>query len=137
MSAQKGSLVLIKVGSGGEPEVFTTIGGLRTSRMLLNNQSIDTSNRDSGIWRQLLSNAGIRSISIGGTGIFTDATSEETLRGYAFAGTVNNYQFIFANGDYISGAFQVTNYERSGNYDGEEIYAITIESAGNITFINA
>jgi predicted secreted protein len=37
MVANKGSLVLIKVGNGGGPETFTTIGGLRTSRLTLNN----------------------------------------------------------------------------------------------------
>lgn len=31
MPAQKGALVLIKVGNGGGPETFTTIGGMRTS----------------------------------------------------------------------------------------------------------
>jgi TP901-1 family phage major tail protein len=76
-------------------------------------------------------------MSISGTGIFTDAASEETLRGYAFAGTGNNYQFIFGNGDYITGTFVVTSYERSGNYDAEETYAITLESAGTITFTGA
>ncbi len=135
MSAQKGSLVLIKVGDGANPtEVFTTVGGLRTSRLTLNNQSVDTTNKDSGIWRQLLSAAGMRSISISGTGVFTNVASEETVRGYAFAGSVNNYRFCFPNGNYISGAFHIGSYERAGNHDGEETYALTLESAGTITF---
>ncbi len=134
MTAQKGALVLIKIGNGGGPETFATIGGMRTSRLTVNNRAIDSSNKDSGVWRQLLSNGGIRTMSISGTGIFTDAVSEELLRGYAFAGTVNNYQFVFANGDYITGSFLVTSYERSGNYDAEETYALTLESAGAISF---
>lgn len=134
MPAQKGALVLIKVGNGGGPETFATLGGLRTSRMILNSQSLDATNMESGAWRQLLANAGIRSVSISGTGIFTDVASEETLRGYAFAHSANNYQFIFASGDYLTGPFQVTRYERSGNHDEEETYALTLESAGNIIY---
>jgi TP901-1 family phage major tail protein len=132
MTAQKGSLVLIKVGNGGGPETFSPIGGLRTSRMALGNQTIDGSNV-SAPWRILLS-AGIKSLSISGRGFFTDASSEETIRSYAFSSSVNNYQFIFANGDYITGPFQVTSYERSGDYDSQEMYGITLESAGTITF---
>ncbi len=135
MAAQKGSLLLIKIGNGGSPtETFTTVAGLRTTRMALNQQPVDCSNKDSGAWRQLLGNAGIRSISISGGGVFTDAASEESLRGYAFAGSVNNYKLYFGNGGILSGAFQVTSYERAGNHDGEETYNLTLESAGAVTF---
>lgn len=137
MTIQNGALVLIKVGDGGEPENFATIGGLRTSRIALNNQAIHASHHDSGVWRQLLPGGGIRSMAISGTGLFTDGISEETLRGYAFGGTVNNYRFIFANGDYVAGPFLIASYERGGNHNGEEIYAITLESAGAITFTSA
>lgn len=133
MAAQKGALMLIKVGNGGGPETFTTVGGLRTTRMVLNNQLVDTTNKDSGGWRNLLAGAGIRSITLSGSGIFTDLASEETVRGYAFANSINNYEFYFGGNDKISGAFQITSYERAGNFDGEETYAITFESAGTIT----
>lgn len=133
MAAQKGALVLIKVGDGGGPETFTTIGGLRTTRFVLNNQPVDATNKDSGAWRSLLAGAGIRSISLTGAGVFTSAASEETVRGYAFAGSINNYEFHFGGNDKFSGAFQITSYERAGNFDGEETYAVTFESAGSIT----
>ena len=134
MTAQNGALVLIKVGNGATPEVFTTIGGLLTSRITLNNHVVDATNRESGTWKQLLSGAGVSSFSIEGEGRFTNSASEETLRGYAFARSSNNYKFIFANGNYITGLFMVTHYERSGHNDSEESYAIALESAGNITF---
>ena len=134
MTAQNGALVLIKVGNGASPEVFTTVGGLRTSKLTLNNHALDATNVESGAWKQLLGNAGVSSIFIHGTGLFTNSSAEETLRGYAFAGSASNYKFIFANGNNITGAFMVTEYERSGNHDGEEMYSLTLESAGTITF---
>lgn len=137
MPAYNGSLVLIKIGDGGGPEIFSTIGGLRTSRLTLGNQTLDTSHAESGVWRQLLNNAGIRSLTISGSGLFTDVATEETLRGYAFAGTVNNYRFVFANGDYVTGPFLITSYERSGSNGNEEIYSLSLASAGTLVFTAA
>lgn len=135
MTAQKGSLVVIKVGNGGSPtETFTTIGGLRITTLNLNNQIVNASNLSNAPWKKSLSGAGSRSLSISGNGVFTDAASEETLRGYAFANSANNYEIHFGNGDKISGAFQIASYSRTGNVDDEETYAITLESAGEISF---
>jgi len=135
MSAQKGSLVLLKIGNGGSPtETFATVGGLRTTGFTLNNQAVDATNKDSGAWRALLEGAGIRSITLSGSGIFTDAASEETVRTQAFANSIRNYELHFGNGDKLAGAFQITSYQRSGNHDAEEIYSISLASSGSITF---
>lgn len=135
MTAQKGSAFLLKVGDGATPtENFTTVAGLRTTKFTLNNQRVDSTNKDSGAWRALLDGAGVRSVSISGAGVFTDAASEETVRGFAFGNNIKNYRISFGNGDYMTGPFQITAYERAGNYDGEESYSLTLESAGTVTF---
>lgn len=134
MTAQKGSLVLIKVGDGQPSETFTTVAGLRTTRLVLNNQAVDATHKGSGAWRELLEGAGIGSVTLSGTGIFTDAASEETVRGYAFSNAVHHYQLTFGNGDTLSAPFQITSYERAGEFDGEETYALTLESAGTVVF---
>ena len=135
MTAQNGALVLIKVGNGALPtETFTTIGGLRTSRLTINNHILESTNRESGAWKQLLGGAGVNSMTLEGAGLFTNSAAEETLRGYAFAGTANNYKFYFANGNNITGAFLITTYERHGNHDAEEGFSVALESAGPISF---
>lgn len=134
MSARKGSLVLIKVGNGATTEVFSTVGGLLVSHMLLNRALVDGSTLESQDYRKLLSGAGMKSMRISGSGIFTDAASEELLRGYAFDGGSHNYRFIFANGAYCAGPFVISRYERRGDYDEEEIYALTLESAGVVNY---
>ncbi len=134
MTAQSGALVLIKAGNGATPEVFSIIGGLRTSEMSINRHIMDTSNIESGAWQKLLDNAGIMSMQISGGGLFTNAASEDTLRGYALSGSTNNYKFIFANGSNITGAFMITMYHRSGSHDGEEHYSVSMESSGNIAY---
>lgn len=133
MTAQAGALVLVKAGDGGNPETFTTIGGLRVSAMAMEHQIIDATSVESGPWRLLLA-AGIQRLRIGGAGIFTDAASEEMARANAFAGTINNYQFHFADGAYLTGPFLIASYERSGNHDAEEVYSLMLESAGPVTY---
>ncbi len=138
MTAQKGSLVLLKVGDGATPtESFTTVGGLRTTSFTHNNQTVDATNKDSGAWRELLDGAGTRSVSISGSGVFTDSAAEETVRGYAMNNAINNYELTFGNGDKLSGAFQITSYQRAGSHNDAESYSVTLASAGQVSFVTA
>ncbi len=129
MTTQNGSLVLLKIGRGMCPEHYVTIGGMRTTRFLLNNQLIDSSHKESGKWRQLLIGAGISAVSISGAGVFTDASSETMLRQYAFANRGANFCICFGNKDMLIGVFIISSYERLGNYGEEEGYHLTLESA--------
>ena len=135
MTAQKGSLLLLKVGDGATPtENFTTVGGLRTTGFTHNNQTVDASNKDSGSWRTLLEDAGIRSVTISGTGVFTNAASEEAVRLIAMNNQIKNFKLSFGNGDSMTGPFHITSYQRAGNYNNEETYSLSLASAGAIVF---
>ncbi len=134
MTAQKGSLVLLKVGDGAIEESFTTIGGMRITKLALNTRLIDASNVDSGAWRKLQDGGGIRFVTVSGIGLFTDSTAEEILRQTAFGGLGRNFQISFGNGNELQGAFMVSYYERAGEYTSEETTVITLESAGVVVF---
>lgn len=134
MPAASGALVLIKIGNGEDPEVFTTIGGMRTSELSIDNQLLDASHIEGGNWRILQNESGIQSVSISGSGIFVDSTEEENVRISAFANTIKNYRFIFANADSIQGPFRILSYQRKGDHNNPEAYNLTLESAGPITF---
>lgn len=136
MAAQDGSLVLLKIGRDTQPERYTTIGGMRTTRFLLNNQLIDASHKESGRWRQLLLGAGISNISISGSGVFTSNESEAQLQQYAFANKPANFCICFGNGDILFGLFVISTYERMGNYGEEEGYNLALESAGEIKYVS-
>jgi len=137
MAANKGNLMLLKVGDGASSESFTTISGQRSTSMTVNNNTVDISTKDTTQWIERLEQAALTGMTISTSGIFKDAASEETLRGYAMANTIDNYEFDFGNGDKISGAFQITSYERGGDYEGAGTYSATLESAGTITFTGA
>lgn len=103
--------------------------------MALNHVAMDTSCVGGSAWRQLMDQAGFSALSITGAGIFTDAASEELARGYAFSRSVKNFRLYFGNGDYLQGAFVIAAYTRSGMHDGEETYAMRLESAGDVQFV--
>jgi TP901-1 family phage major tail protein len=129
---QSGALVLLQ--SQNKTGEFWTMGGMRTTRFTLQHHPMDSTDQMSGGWRHLLDSAGLRSISISGHGIFTNALSEQQLRVDAFGAHLRLYRLIFGNGDRMEGRFMITHYERSGAMQEEETYHITLESAGIIDY---
>lgn len=137
MAAQKGSSLLIKIGDGGSPEAFTTVGGLRSTSISLNDEAVDVTTMDSSNNRELLANGGIQSISISGSGVFTDAASESTLRTAFGASSFSNYQVIVPDFGTYEGAFMIASLEYAGEYNGEVTYSVTLESSGSVSFTAA
>ncbi len=142
MAVQKGSSFLLKDNSTGTP---ATIGGLRSTSMSINGEMVDVTTKDSNAFvtsgndkaRDLLEGGGIRSMSISASGVFTDSSTENILRGFAFDGAIQNYDLIFGDGSKVAGAFLITSYERAGEYNGEETYSVTLESHNTITYTDA
>ena len=137
MAAQKGKDLLLKVDSTGTGS-FTTVAGLRTRTLAFNAETVDITHSESaGRWRELLEGAGARSARITGSGIFKDATSDETVRAYMFNGTVRDWQVVIPDFGTVAGLFQISALEFSGRHDGELAFEITLESAGALTFTAA
>jgi TP901-1 family phage major tail protein len=137
MSAQKGRLVLIKVSAGGTPDVFSTVGGLRTKSLTVNNEQVDITESDTAPWRQLLGDAGLRSVSMSGTGVFKDDSAFNRVEDLSFTGALEDYQLVFGNGDYIQGQFQVASLQWAGDHDKEQQYDVTLESGGVVSMHRA
>ena len=127
MAAQRGRLMLIKLGTNA---TGTLLGGLKTTKLTMNNKVIDVSTKDTEGWRELLEDGSLKFFTISGTGIFKDSSTDATIRNYVFSNTLNTFAFIFPNGDVIESEFQITTYERSGDVEGAETYTITMESTG-------
>jgi len=133
MAVQKGSALLVKVGNAASPEVFTTVAGLRDTSISINSEMIDVTNKDSSRVRTLLANAGIKSFTISGSGIFTDGASEQTILTNFSATTFANYQFLVPDFNTFTGAFQITAIDYAGTYNDAVTYSMTFESAGAVT----
>ena len=47
------------------------------------------------------------------------------------------YTLAFGDGDSIAGTFAISSYERSGEFNGEETFSLTMESSGQLTHTSA
>ncbi len=134
MVAQNGKDLLIKLDLTGGG-TFTTIAGLRATRISFNAETIDVTSLESqGGWRELLSGAGVRSASVSGSGVFVDANTDDRARQIFFAGTVEVFQVIIPDFGIVEGPFQITAIEYAGSYNGEATYELSLASAGVLAF---
>ena len=129
---EKGSAFLLKVGDGATPPAFATVAGLRTTQLSVNGEAVVVTNKDSGGWRQLLSGAGVRSVSVSGAGVFTGSAAEARLRGNALAGVLDDYRLSFEGGETMTGRFLVTRLDYAGDFNGERSYTLSLESSGQV-----
>ncbi|MBB4641732.1 phage major tail protein, TP901-1 family [Rhizorhapis suberifaciens] len=132
MGAEKGSAFLLKIGNGGTPVVYATVAGLRTTQLSVNGEAVNVTNKDSGGWRELLTGAGVRSVSVSGAGIFTGSVAEVRVRGNALSGAIDDYELSFESGERMHGRFLVTRLDYAGDYNGERSYTMSLESSGAV-----
>jgi TP901-1 family phage major tail protein len=132
MVAQAGKDLLLKVDDGGN---WLTVAGLRAKRLAFNAESVDVTDAESaGRWRELLGGAGIQRAALTGAGLFKDQASDVLVRTTFFAGTIRNWQVVIPAFGTLSGLFQITALEYSGDYNGEVRFEMALESAGPLTF---
>tara|TARA_Y100000996_G_C22350865_1_gene572714 strand:- start:21 stop:434 length:414 start_codon:yes stop_codon:yes gene_type:complete len=134
MAAQKGAALLMKIGDGASPEAFTTIGGMRSTSLSMNDEMVDITNKDTGRARTILAQGGTTSMTVTGSGVFTDSASETTLRSKFDESGLTNYQFLVPDFGTFTGNFRLTTLEYGGEFNGEVTYSFTFESSGSITF---
>ncbi|PXA83643.1 phage major tail protein, TP901-1 family [Nostoc sp. 3335mG] len=132
MPAESGSAFLLKVGDGTDTPVYSTVAGLRTTQLSIAGELVAITNKDSGGWRELLSGAGTRSVSVAGSGVFTGSAAEARLKANALAGTIDDYRLSFETGDTITGRFLLTKLDYSGDFNGERAYTLALESSGAV-----
>ena len=130
MSVERGSAFLLKVGNGAAPVVWQTVAGLRTTQLSVNGEMVAVTSKDSGGWRDLLSGAGVRSVSVSGAGVFTGSAAEVRVKGNALAGMLDDYRLSFEGGDTLTGRFLVARLDYAGDYNGERSYTLSLESSG-------
>ena len=132
MASEKGSAFLLKVGDGAVPPAYTTIAGLRTTQLSINADTVVVTNKGSGGWRELLSGAGVRSVSLSGAGVFSGTAAEARVKASALSGTLDDYQVSFESGERIAGRFLITRLDYAGDFNGERTYTLALESSGAV-----
>jgi TP901-1 family phage major tail protein len=132
MTAESGNAFLLKIGDGASPPTYSTVAGLRTTQLSIAGEMVAITNKDSGGWRELLSGAGTRTVSVAGAGVFTGSAAEARLKANALAGIVDDYQLSFESGDRMQGRFLLTKLDYAGDFNGERTYTLALESSGQV-----
>ncbi|GAA4045993.1 phage tail tube protein [Parerythrobacter jejuensis] len=132
MTAQNGSAFLLKIGGGAQPPAYETVAGLRTTQMSINGDPVVVTHKESGGWRDLLSGAGTRSVSVSAAGIFLGSSAENRVQTHALAGTIDDYELSFEDGAKLRGRFLVQRLDYAGDFNGERNYTLQLESSGAV-----
>ncbi len=132
MTAQKGSAFLLKISNGATPPVYNTVAGLRTTQLSITGDTVVITTKESGGWRELLSGAGVRQVSVSAAGIFLGSAAEAQLRSNAMAGTLDDYELSFEDGEKLRGRFLVQKLDYAGDFNGERNYTLSLESSGAV-----
>lgn len=132
MTAQKGSAFLLKISDHGSPAGYATVAGLRTTQMSVTGETVVVTHKDSGGWRELLSGAGVRAVSVSAAGIFLGSAAEAQVRANALAGTLDDYELSFEGGEKLRGRFLVQRLDYAGDFNGERNYTLQLESSGAV-----
>ncbi len=137
MPSQKGRDFLLKMGDGGAPEAFTSIGAARTNALVVNNNPVDDTAMGSNGVQTMVADAGVQTLQMNIDGLFKDQATEEALRAAAMDRTAHNFQLAFPNGDTYEAEFIVQDYNRSGSHDGLETFSASLIRSGAGTFTAA
>jgi TP901-1 family phage major tail protein len=83
---------------------------------------------------EFLGGSGVQRASLSGSGIFKDAQSDELVRSAFFNSQIKDWEITIPDFGTITGAFQITALEYSGQHDGEITFETAMESAGALSF---
>ena len=135
MGVQAGRDLLIKMDMTGDGQ-FTTVAGLRATRVSFNSETVEVTNLDSqGGWRELLGGAGVKSAQVSGSGVFRDADTDARARQVFFDAEQPMCQIVIPSFGVVEGRFQITGLDYAGSHNGEATYEIAFASAGALSFV--
>lgn len=137
MSQQKGRTLLIQVGNGADPEVFTNVCGLTTRSFNMSASEVDTTipdcnNPGGAVVRT--AEPGIQNRTFNGSGKFVSGTAAQALLGHVRAGTTFNAKVIVPGDGTYTGAWFVSEFEFSGEMEGNMDFSATFVAATPPTF---
>lgn len=135
---QLGRLLLIKLGNGADPELFSNLCGLKTRSFNLSTASVDTtipSCTNPGDIVQKTSRPGQASRTFTGSGAFVASADTTAFMTHVINATVFNAQVIVPGLGTFSGPYFVSDSSLSGDVDPNMEFSATFEAADVLTFV--
>lgn len=133
MAKYCGKDLLLQLGNGATPEVFTTIGSMKSNSLTINNEKVDVTTKDDMAWQALLA-CGIRSMAVTAAGPISSDTMQKALELAANQSPIKNFKIVTGRLDTYQGSFFIENFGRSGEHNGAEQWTLSLASAGPITY---
>ena len=137
MPQHKGRLLLVKIGNGESPEVFTNVCGIQTRSFNLSASEVDTTIpdcTDPGKAVQRTAEPGIVNRTFSGSGKFVSGTTSDILMDHVNNATVFNAQVVVPGLGAYSGSWYVSEFEFSGEMENNMDFSATFVAAGPLTF---
>ena len=134
---QLGRLLLIKLGDGATPEVFTNLCGLKDRSFDLSANSVDTTKpscTNPGGPVQKTSRPGIVSRTFSGSGTFVSSAAMKAFMVHVNDATVFNAQVIVPDLGTYEGPYFVSNFTFDGGMEDDLQFSATFEAADALTF---
>jgi TP901-1 family phage major tail protein len=136
MAKYLGKDFILQVGDVSTATNFVTVGAMRSTSFVTATGEIDVTEKDVMPWRSLLE-GGVRTREISAAGVLSNAASLVTMKAAADAGQIRYFKIVTGQGDTYVGQFQVASFERSGDYDKEEVYTLKLMNHGACTYTPA
>ena len=118
----------------------TTLVGVRTRGFTVNNEHVDVTTDDDDGWRKLLATPGLRSVEVTVGGITSDEVLVAAIMAASITGETLDINLptgtaagITTPGT-LSGTFQCSSYEQTGEHDGAVEFSATFMSDGAVTY---
>ncbi|MEI5682355.1 phage tail protein [Mesorhizobium sp. CGMCC 1.15528] len=134
---QTGRLLLIQIGDGAEPEVFSNLCGIQTRSFNMSANDVDTTIPDCvtpANTPQKTGTPGIKNRTFSGSGKYVAGASSTAFIQHVTDATVFNAKVIVPGLGTFTGAWYVTDFTFNGEQEGTMGFDATFVAAGVLTF---
>lgn len=133
MAKYCGKDLLLQMGNGASPEVFTTIGAMKSNSLTINNEKVDVTTKDDMAWQALLA-CGVRSMALTAAGPISSDAMQKALELAANSSPIKNFKIVTGRLDTYVGPFLISSFARTGEHNQAEQWTVSLDSAGAITY---
>ncbi|TPM67460.1 phage tail tube protein [Mesorhizobium sp. B2-2-1] len=134
---QIGRTLLIQIGDGADPEVFSNLCGLTTRSFNMSANDVDTTTTDCdnpANTPQKTGVPGIKNRTFTGSGKFIAGSASSAFIGYVTDAVVFNAKVIVPGLGTFTGAWYVTDFTFNGDVEGTMEFSGTFMAADLLTF---
>lgn len=131
------AIVMDAVESTLDIDAYKSFGGIRSKSFSFSAEGVDITNQDSDEWSVMLNGAGMRSVSVSGSGVYTNETTFQAVLTKFLANELTCLMLIETKTDRVfEGCFKITSLEVGGDYNAESNFSVSAESSGPINVIS-